>query len=531
MLTADGWKDAYGQFVAGGWAALSCPPEFGGQNLPRALSALIEEMWNGANVAFALCPMLTRGTIDAIELQRSAALKATYLAEAGERGVDRHHESDRAPGGLGPRGGAHARRAHGRWPLPARRARRSSSRMANTISPRTSFTWCWRASPERPEGVKGISLFVVPKFLVNDDGSLGRAQRCALRVHRAQARNPREPDLRARLGQDGGAIGELVGEENRGLEYMFIMMNAARFSVGMEGIGCRERAYQAALAYARERIQGTEPRRRAAAPAYPSSAIPTCGACCCSMKSQTEAMRALAAVAAVSLDAARCIPTPRSAQRHQALRRSDDSRGERLVHREFGRDRLARHPGARRRRIRRGDRRGAVSARCAHHADLRGHHRHPGQRSVGRKLARDGGPGGAERHRGDARDAAPSDRRIASSRIWRRSHRRCAAAVDALEAAVLYVVPTYPKDIRAARGRRAAAQALRHRRRRLAAAALGVDLRQRLAEGATTAAMRAFYAAKIATARFYADHVLSQAPGLAHSVVHGAAGALADGVL
>ena len=120
VLTADGWKQAYARFAADGWNALSCPAEFGGQNLPRVLSALIEEMWNGANVAFALCPMLTRGAIDAIELRGSQTLQRDlYLPQDGQRRVDRDHEPDGAAGRLRPVGGAHPRRAPGRWPLPA----------------------------------------------------------------------------------------------------------------------------------------------------------------------------------------------------------------------------------------------------------------------------------------------------------------------------------------------------------------------------------------------------------------------------
>ena len=119
VLTATGWKQAYDRFTADGWSALSCPAEFGGQNLPRVLSSLIEEMWNGANIAFALCPMLTRGAIDAIELRGSQAQRAPVLAEDGLGRMDRQHEPHGTPGRLRPLGSAHACRAHRRWPVLA----------------------------------------------------------------------------------------------------------------------------------------------------------------------------------------------------------------------------------------------------------------------------------------------------------------------------------------------------------------------------------------------------------------------------
>ncbi len=133
VLTAAGWKQAYARFVADGWNALSCPAEFGGQNLPRVLSALVEEMWNGANVAFALCPMLTRGAIDAIELRGSEAQQRHVPAEDGQRRMDRHHESHGAAGRLRSVGRAHAGRAHAAMAATCSRARRSSSPTASTI--------------------------------------------------------------------------------------------------------------------------------------------------------------------------------------------------------------------------------------------------------------------------------------------------------------------------------------------------------------------------------------------------------------
>src|SRR6202790_1189315 len=316
VLTADGWKAAYAQFVAAGWAALSCPAEFGGQNLPRVLSALIEEMWNGANVAFALCPMLTRGTVDAIELRGAEGLKNTYLAKlvSGEwtgtmnltepqAGSDLSAVRTRAvPAGDG------GYRIDGQKIFITYGDHDLTDNVVHLVLGRIAGA---------PDGVRGISLFVVPKFLVNDDGSSGaRNDVHCVSIERKLGIHA-SPTCVLAYGQNGGALGELVGEENRGLEYMFIMMNAARFSVGVEGVGISERAYQTALAYARERIQSTEAGVRVGA-RVTIVHHPDVRRMLLLMKSQTEAMRALAAVVAVSLDAARLHPRAEERERHQA---------------------------------------------------------------------------------------------------------------------------------------------------------------------------------------------------------------------
>ena len=173
-------------------------------------------------------------------------------------------------------------------------------------------------TPGAPEGVKGISLFLVPKYLVEEDGSLGARNdvRCISVEHKLGIHA--SPTCVLAYGQDGGAIGELIGEENRGLEYMFIMMNAARYAVGLEGIGISERAFQSALTYAQERIQGTEIGARARA-RVPIVHHPDVRRMLMLLKSQTEAMRALAGVVAVALDAARLHPDETERRRHQAF--------------------------------------------------------------------------------------------------------------------------------------------------------------------------------------------------------------------
>ena len=203
-----------------------------------------------------------------------------FLPKMVDGNVDRHDEPDRAAGGLRPRGRAHARGA-------ARRRHRTSCYGQKIFITYGEHDYTENIihlvlarTPDAPEGVKGISLFVVPKFCRERRRLARRAQRRAVRVDRAQARHPREPDGGARATATTAARSATsIGEENRGLEYMFIMMNLARFSVGMEGVGISERAYQRAVAFARDRVQGKPvglDRRRTAAR---SSSIRTSGAC------------------------------------------------------------------------------------------------------------------------------------------------------------------------------------------------------------------------------------------------------------
>src|ERR1700722_19908892 len=317
VLTAAGWKSAYARFVADGWNALSCPAEFGGQNLPRALSALVEEMWNGANVAFALCPMLTRGTIDALELRGSEVQKRTYLPRlvAGEWTGTMNLTEPQAGSDLSAVRTRAVPTIDGRYRIEGQKIfitygeHDLTDNIVHMVLARVSGA---------PEGVRGISLFAVPKFLVETDGSIGARNdiQCVsierkLGIHAS-------PTCVLAFGQDGGALAELVGEENRGLEYMFIMMNAARYSVGLEGVGISERSYQTALAYARERIQSTEAGVRGGA-RVPIIRHPDVRRMLLLMKSQTEAMRALSAMVAVSLDAARLHPSDAERQLHQAF--------------------------------------------------------------------------------------------------------------------------------------------------------------------------------------------------------------------
>jgi alkylation response protein AidB-like acyl-CoA dehydrogenase len=526
VLTAGGWKQAYARFAADGWGALSCPAEFGGQNLPRVLSALIEEMWNGANVAFALCPMLTRGAIDAIELRGSEVLKARYLPKmvSGEWTGTMNLTEPQAGSDLSAVRTQAVPTGDGRYRLKGQKIfitygeHDLADNIVHMVLARVSGA---------PEGVKGMSLFVVPKFLVNADGSPGTRNdvHCVSIEHKLGIHA--SPTCVLAYGENGGALGELIGEENRGLEYMFIMMNAARFSVGIEGVGLSERACQTALAYARERIQSTDAGVRGGA-RVPILRHPDVRRMLLLMKSQTEAMRALSVVVAVSLDAARLHPEGEERERHQAFadlmipvvkgwftENSVDIASLGIqVHGGVG---FVEETGA------------AQYLRDARITPIyEGTTGIQANDLIGRKLARDSGRAAQgvirEMHAlGRDLEAEPNLPALAPA---------FAAAVEALERAVGYVVENYGTDIRGvsvgavpllklfgivAGGWQLLRSALISQRRLAAPAATGADA--------------AFHEAKISTARFYADHVLSQAPGLSHSIVHGAAGALAEGVL
>src|SRR5512138_143749 len=292
VTTPPGWKDAYRQFVDGGWNALSCGPEHGGQGVPRLVSALVEEMWNGANVSFALCPMLTRGAIEALELCGSEAVKRAYLPKlvSGEWTGTMVLTEPQAGSDLSAVRTRAVPQKDGTYKLEGQKIfitygeHDLTENIVHLVLART---------PDAPEGVKGISLFLVPKFLPKPDGSVGARNdvRCASLEHKLGIHA--SPTAVLAYGDHGGATGYLVGEENRGLEYMFIMMNQARFSVGLEGVGLAERAYQRAAAYARERVQG----RAVGEGSVRGATIlqhPDVRRMLLSMKAQTEAMRALA---------------------------------------------------------------------------------------------------------------------------------------------------------------------------------------------------------------------------------------------
>jgi 3-(methylthio)propanoyl-CoA dehydrogenase len=525
VLTPSGWQEAYARFVADGWNAISCPSEFGGQNQPRVLSALVEEMWNGANMAFALCPMLTHGAIEAIALHGSNRLKDIYLPKliVGQWTGTMNLTEPQAGSDLAAVRTRAMPTGDGRYKLVGQKTfitygeHDLTENIVHLVLSRTS---------NAPEGIKGISLFAVPKYLINPDGSLGAHNdvHCVSIEHKLGIHA--SPTCVLAFGQNGGAVGELVGEENRGLEYMFVMMNAARYAVGLEGIGISERAYQTALAYARERVQGAEAgaERRSRVPIIRH---PDVRRMLLLMKSQTEAMRGLAAVVAVAQDVA-CLH-PRAEQRQSHLAFAELMipvvKGwctETSV--EIASLAIQIHGGM-------GYIEKAGVAQYLRDARItpiyEGTTGIQANDLIGRKLTRDRG--------------AVARQVVAQMRALERSLARTpnlpgvaatfSAAVDALERSIEFEVTHYASDIR-----RASAGAV-PLLKLFGVVAGGSQLlrsaliaQQRLAAPANATAGTVFYQAKIATARFYADHVLSQAPGLAHAVTNGAAGTLDESV-
>jgi 3-(methylsulfanyl)propanoyl-CoA dehydrogenase len=524
VSTASGWKEAYRQFVADGWNALACPREYGGQNLPRALSALVEEMWNGANMSFTLCPMLTRGAIEAIDFKGSKPQKDMYLPKmvSGEWTGTMNLTEPQAGSDLAAVRTRAEPLGDGRYKLEGQKIfitygeHDLAENIIHAVLART---------PDAPEGVKGISLFLVPKFIVKPDGSLGERNdvRCLSVEHKLGIHA--SPTCVLAYGQNGGALGELVGEENRGIEYMFIMMNAARFAVGIEGIGLSERAFQAAHAFANERVQGTEPGRKGRVPIVRH---PDIRRMLMLMKSQAEAMRALASTAAISLDAARLHPDAAERQRHQAFAdlmipvikgwcTENSVEIASLAVQVHGGMGFIEETGV------------AQYLRDSRITPIyEGTTGIQANDLVGRKLGRD---------KGQAAEVLIGEMRKACA-VWSRDPELSGAAavfskaVDALESAVRYVVANYGSDFRSVAvgavpllkllGVTAGGWQL------LRSAAIARARLDAPTEGGLPAT---FYRAKIDTARFYADHVLPQAQAFAHTIVHGAAGALAEGVL
>jgi acyl-CoA dehydrogenase len=521
VTTPTGWKAAYRQFVDGGWNALSCPPEYGGQGVPRLVSALVEEMWNAANVSFALCPMLTRGAIEALELEGSEELKRLYLPKlvtgdwAGtmvltepQAGSDLSAVRTRAvPQGDG------SYRLEGQKIFITYGEHDLAENIVHLVLART---------PDAPEGVKGISLFVVPKFLVRADGSLGERNdvRCVSLEHKLGIHA--SPTAVLAFGDKEGAVGWLVGEENRGLEYMFITMNAARYSVGLEGVGLSERAYQLASAYARERLQGTELGTRSKEKVA-IARHPDVRRMLMLMKSRTEAMRALACVVAAATDTARCHPDAGERARSQAFVElmipvvkawSTDNAIDIAslgiqVHGGMG---FIEETGA------------AQYLRDARITPIyEGTNGIQATDLVGRKVARDGGEA-IRRVIADMRDV---EARLEQERSETLSAvaARLRDGVGALEQAVQYVVANYRSDVRSVSvGAVPFLELLGVVAGGWQSARAALAAHRRLAEGVGEAG---FYRAKLATARFYGDHVLVRASGLARTVVTGAEGALA----
>ena len=306
VSTADGFKEAYAAFCETGWNGMPASTEFGGQGLPVSVSTAVLEMWKSANMSFSLCQMLTLGAVEAIAHHGADTLKQTYLPKMvsglwtgtmnltePQAGSDLAAVRTRAE----PRGdGSYAitgTKIFITW---------GEHDMAENI-----VHLVLARLPDAPAGVKGISLFIAPKFLVNADGSLGERNDlvCASIEHKMGIHASATAVMS--FGDKGGATGYLVGEPNRGLEYMFTMMNHARLNVGLEGVAISERAYQQALGYARERVQGKIIGDKSG-DKKPILHHPDVRRMLMDMKSRTEASRAIAYYVAGCMDRAKSSP-------------------------------------------------------------------------------------------------------------------------------------------------------------------------------------------------------------------------------
>ena len=302
VTTTPGFKEAFKQYAEGGWQGLQHPTDFGGQGLPKTIGAACGEMLNSANMSFALCPLLTDGAIEALLTAGSDELKATYLEKlvSGEWTGTMNLTEPQAGSDLA----AVRTRAE---PQPDGTYKIFGTKIFITYGEHDMADNIVHLVLARvqgaPEGVKGISLFVVPKFMVGSDGALGARNDvfCVSIEHKMGIKA--SPTAVLQFGDHGGAIGYLVGQENRGLEYMFIMMNAARYAVGVQGIAIAERAYQKAVAYAKDRVQSRPV----------DGSLPAAGAIIhhpdvkrmlMTMRASTEGCRALALTAAAAYDAA-----------------------------------------------------------------------------------------------------------------------------------------------------------------------------------------------------------------------------------
>jgi alkylation response protein AidB-like acyl-CoA dehydrogenase len=301
VTTTAGFKEAYQQYCEGGWQGLQHPADFGGQGLPKTIGAACGEMLNSANMSFALCPMLTDGAIEALLTAGSDELKAIYLEKliSGEWTGTMNLTEPQAGSDLA----AVRTRAE---PLPDGTYKIFGTKIYITYGEHDMAENIVHLVLARvqgaPEGVKGISLFVVPKFMVNKDGSLGDRNdvHCVSIEHKMGIKA--SPTAVLQYGDHGGAVGFLVGEENRGLEYMFIMMNAARYAVGVQGISIAERAYQKAVQFSRDRVQ-SRPVDGSMKTSAPIIHHPDVRRMLMTMRAHIEGCRAMATVAAAAYDA------------------------------------------------------------------------------------------------------------------------------------------------------------------------------------------------------------------------------------
>jgi alkylation response protein AidB-like acyl-CoA dehydrogenase len=525
VTTTPGFKEAFRQFAEAGWQGVQHPQQYGGQGLPKLVATACTEMLQSANLSFALCPLLTDGAIEALLTAGSEELRDKYVAKLvdGTWTGTMNLTEPQAGSDLALVRTRAVPQSDGTYRISGQKIYITygehdlAENIVHLVLART---------PEAPEGVKGISLFVVPKRLVNQDGTLGKRNDvyCASIEHKLGIKA--SPTAVLLFGDDKGdvgpgAIGHLVGEESRGLEYMFIMMNAARFQVGMQGVAIAERAYQKAAAYAKERVQS----RAVEGSAGPVPIIehPDVRRMLMFMRSHAEAARAVAYVAAAWADIAHRHPDGEKRRQAKGVYEFlvpivkgwstemsiDVASAGVQVHGGMG---YIEETGA------------AQFYRDARILTIyEGTTAIQANDFVGRKTARDGGAVAraliAQMRQTAAALAGHGEADLAAI------GRRLAAGVDAFADAVDYVVAQMKADIRGV-----FAGSVPYLR--LAGIVHGGWQLARAAEASARALEagsddRPFHAAKIATARYFADHVLTAAGGLRDSIVDGAAGVLA----
>ena len=515
VTTTPGFKEAYQQYAQGGWQGLQHPTEFGGQGLPKTIGAACGEMLNSANMAFALCPLLTDGAIEALITAGSDELKAIYLEklisgqwtgtmnltepQAGSDLAAVRTRAEPQPDGSFKIFGTKIYITYGEHDMAENIVHLVLARVAGA-----------------PEGVKGISLFVVPKFRVNADGSLGERNdvHCVSIEHKMGIKA--SPTAVLQFGDNGGGVGYLVGQENRGLEYMFIMMNAARYAVGVQGIAIAERSYQRAVQYARDRVQ-SRPVDGSLPAAGPIIHHPDVRRMLMTMRAYTEGCRAMASTAAAAYDASHHHPDAEVRKQNLAFYEfmvplvKGYSTEMSLEVTSLG---VQVHGGM-----------GFIEETGAaqYYRDAKILTIYEGTTAiqandlVGRKTARDGG----QTAKALAAQVAQTESELAASgnADAQAVARRLKAAREAFVDVVDFVAgntKAHPNDVFAG-----SVPYLMLAGNLMAGWQMGRALLVALSPQAQ-AQDAAFMLAKVTTARFYADHILSKAPGLRDSIVEGA---------
>ena len=514
VTTSKGFKEAYKQYTEGGWQGLQHPADFGGQGLPKTIGSACGEILNSANLSFALCPLLTDGAIEALLTAGGDELKATYLEKliSGEWTGTMNLTEPQAGSDLA----AVRSRAE---PQPDGTYKVFGTKIFITYGEHDMADNIVHLVLARvqgaPEGVKGISLFVVPKFMVNQDGSLGDRNDvyCVSIEHKMGIKA--SPTAVLQYGDHGGAIGYLVGEENRGLEYMFIMMNAARYAVGVQGIAIAERAYQKAVQYAQERVQ-SRPVDGSVKGAATIIHHPDVRRMLMTMRALTEGCRAMSSVAAAAYDAAHHHPDAEVRKQNQTFYEfmvplvKGYSTEMSLQVTDLG---VQVHGGM-----------GFIEETGAaqYYRDAKILTIYEGTSAiqandlVGRKTARDGG----QMARGIAAQIEATERELKQGGTDAQAvAKRLAAGRQAFLDVVDFIVAQAKADPNAAYAGSVPYMLLAGNL--VAGWQLGRALlvaEQQLAQGTDAAFMQA----KIATARFYADHILTRIPGVRDAIVEGA---------